>query len=85
VELGYGTQIEWSVRGGGALRNIDSAHISVPSTPRYQEDRHWLISPFLLFFFCFSRMLSVFQLLRWNLIYTALVLELCLADMFGAL
>jgi len=32
--------IEWSVRGGGALRNIDSAHISVPSTPRYQEDRH---------------------------------------------
>jgi protein phosphatase methylesterase 1 len=32
--------IEWSVRGGGALRNVDSARISVPSTLRYQEDRH---------------------------------------------
>ncbi|CAK9216196.1 unnamed protein product [Sphagnum troendelagicum] len=32
--------IEWSVRGGGALRNVDSAHISVPSTLKYQEDRH---------------------------------------------
>jgi protein phosphatase methylesterase 1 len=27
--------IEWSVRGGGALRNVDSARISVPSTLRY--------------------------------------------------
>jgi hypothetical protein len=45
--------IEWSVRGGGALRKVDSAHISVPFTLRYQEDRHWLISPFLLFVIVF--------------------------------
>ncbi|KAH9574443.1 hypothetical protein CY35_01G057800 [Sphagnum magellanicum] len=32
--------IEWSVRGGGALRNVDSARVSVPSTLRYQEDKH---------------------------------------------
>jgi hypothetical protein len=41
--------IEWSVRGGGALRNVDSARVSVPSTLRYQEDKHWSISPFLLY------------------------------------
>ncbi len=46
---GSGTQIEWSVRGGGALRNVDSARVSVPSTLRYQEDKHWSISPFLLY------------------------------------
>jgi protein phosphatase methylesterase 1 len=31
--------IEWSVRGGGALRNIESARISVPSTLKYNSDR----------------------------------------------
>ena len=36
-----GFQIEWSVRGGGALRNIESARISVPSTLKYNSDRKW--------------------------------------------
>lgn len=37
-------QIEWSVRGGGSLQNVESARISVPSTLKFDTDMKWLLS-----------------------------------------